>query len=220
MNIDDDGKLLMRTKGQILLQGPYGTIFAKSTYYYGGQYANQPFDFYVEAWSNLGAYEPAEEVGEVDDVGERTAISIIRIFKAPPGYLVACATYDLSGTLVNVSVNGAKDGDWVHSNEVHELYPELQVATSHEDIPETRTFLGLPGKFPIADYLKHAHDVSEATGLESFSDIVSLHYQRNRYVRQDIFTASGTHTTHLLAFKMTPEDQQLQSVDAAMKIRR
>jgi hypothetical protein len=208
--------LLMRTKDQVLSEGPYGTIFAKSVYYYGGQYTGQPSDFHVEAWSNLGSYEHAKE-GFVDNLGSLTAISVVRIFKAPPGYLVACATYDASGRLLVLSVNGAKDGDWVHSNEVLGLYPNLDVATQYLDRPETRKFFGLPGSFPISEYLRHPRDVGERSELTRFSDFVNLHYQRNRYVQQDVFNPEGTHASHLLIYKATPEDQQLESVDAAIK---
>jgi hypothetical protein len=215
LDLDDDGNLLMRIKSQVLAQGPYGTIYAKSTYYYGGQYAHQPPQFDVESWSNMGSYEPAQE-GFVDTLGELTAISIVRIFTSAPGYLVACATYDPSGKLVFITVNGAKNGDWVHSNEVQTIYPDLDVATQFGDRPRTRKFFGLPENFPISEYSKTPRDMGEHAALTSFSDIINLHYQRNRHVRQDVFSPDGSHVTHLLVYKTTPEDQQLAAVDAAM----
>jgi hypothetical protein len=218
--IDRDGKLITRSKTQVLSQGPYGTIFAQSTYYYGPQYNHQPTDFHVELYFNEGSHEPAKRVAAITGLNTLSAISLVRVFKAAPGYLVACATYDAAGRLLVISINGSKGGNWVHSNDVASLYPDLDVATIYVDRPKTRQYFGLPEDFPITKYLKAPYNVGQRTGLESFTDIVSLHYQRNRYLLQDVFKPDGTRESNFLTYTITSEDRQLEAVDAAIKFGR
>jgi hypothetical protein len=219
-DVDRVGKLITRGKTQVLSQGPYGTVFAQSTYYYAGQYNHQPTDFHAELYFNEGSYEPAQQVEMINDVGALSAISVVRVFKAAPGYLVACATYDAAGRLLVISINGSKNGNWVHSNDVLALYPGLDVGTIYEDRPKTRQYFGLPENFPLSDYLKAPHNIGERTELASFSDAVNLHYQRNRHVRQDVFNPDGSHKSHFLTYTITPEDRQLEAIDATMKFGR
>ncbi len=215
--IDSDGKPLTRTKSQVLSAGPYGTVFAESTYYYGTQYNHQPTDFHVELNFNEGAHEPAQQLASLDHPSELSAVSLVRIFKAAPGYLVACATYDPSGSLTVITVNGSKDGNWVNSNELLPLYPGLDVATIYDDRPRTRRFFGLPETFPISDYLRSPRNMGQKTKLTSYTDIVNFHYRRNRFVRQDVYRPDSSHKTSFLKYAVTAEDLQLEPVDAAIQ---
>lgn len=54
----------------------------------------------------------------------------------------------------------------------------------------------------------------------SFSDVVNMHYQRNRFVRQDVFSTGGLPKSHFLKYTMTPEDQQLDAIDSTIKFGR
>lgn len=215
--VDADGALITRSKTQVLMQGPYGTVFADSTYYYGKQYNHGPTDFHVELYFNEGAYEPAERIGFTNEVGALSGISMVRVFRAAPGFLVACATYDRTGRLLVLSVNGSENGNWVHSNRIKALYPNLDVGTIYADEPKTREYFGIPEIFPVADYLQEPQNEAQKVGLEIYSDTVNLHYQRNRYVRQDTFGADGTRTTEFFGYMVTPEDRQLEPIDDRIK---
>jgi hypothetical protein len=211
--LDADGRLITRDKTQVLMQGPYGMVFARSTYYYGKQYNHQPTDFYADLYFSRGSHEPSQQAEEISNFGELSAVSVVRVFKAAPQFLVICATYDASGRLAVLSVNGSKNGDWVHSSEIQALYPDLDVATIYVDTPKTRKYFGLPQTFPIAEYLKSPRDEAQNVELSLYSDTVNLHYHRNRFVRQDDFGADGSHTTRFLKYAITPEDLQLEPVD-------
>jgi hypothetical protein len=72
--VDPDGVLITRNKTQVLMQGPYGTVFAESTYYYGKQYNHAPTDFHAALYFNEGTHEPAQEAEIVNEVGALSAI--------------------------------------------------------------------------------------------------------------------------------------------------
>jgi hypothetical protein len=74
-DIDNDGSLLRRSKFQVLSEGPYGTVFAESTYFYGEQYKHQPTDFHVDLYFADGSHERSQEVQTFRAPGTLSAIS-------------------------------------------------------------------------------------------------------------------------------------------------
>ena len=59
LSIDSDYRLIYREKDQELLQGPFGSIYAKSVYFYDARYRGQATGFEVEAYSkNRGVELP------------------------------------------------------------------------------------------------------------------------------------------------------------------
>jgi hypothetical protein len=216
-DVDPDGTLITRNKRQVLMRGPYGTVFADSTYYYGKQYNHAPTDFHVELYFREGSHEPAERIGVTNEIGELSAISMVRVFRAPPEFLVVCATYDATGRMLVLSVNGSENGNWVHPSEIRTPYPNVDFGTIYEDRPITREYFGLPETFPIADYLRSPQNEAKRASLLVYSDTINLHYQRNRYVRQDTFGVDGLHTTEFFRYKVTPEDRQLEPIDDRIK---
>ena len=220
LEFGENGKLLLRIKYEVLAQGPYGTIFAKSVYYFGGQYKGQAPDFHAESYVKEGVHDSLQPAQEGQDLGELTAISVIRIFKVTQGYLIACATYGASGKLLILDVNGSNDGASLDFDEIRGRYPGVEVGTHYAEFGKVREFFGLPETFPIADYLSRPQSIGDNTGLDVFSELINLHYQRNRYVRQDVFYPGKPRTSHLFAYPITTEDRQLQGLEDAMSFAR
>jgi len=103
----------------------------------------------------------------------------------------------------------------VHSNEIHGLYPDLDVATMIGDRPKTRGRFGIPAVFPVRSYRHHQSDVFQQIDLKSALDVVNFHYERNLWVRQDFFLPEGPARTRYLTYVNTSEDRALESVDSA-----
>jgi hypothetical protein len=215
--VEPGDSLYSRDKVQILLSGPFGTIYAQSTYFYAPP---SPTLFYVVLYMN-GSGEPFRLLPS-PPVGEDltlSAISVVRIFRAPPGFLVVSANYAPDGHLESLHVNGSRQGEWVHSNELRPLYPDVEVATMIGDRPKTRERFGLPATFPV-QYLKATARekpalIFQGVDLQSSMDVVNLHYDRNHWVRQDSFLPDGTQSTRFLAYAVTDEDKVLKGIDDA-----
>jgi hypothetical protein len=112
-------------------------------------------------------------------------------------------------------VNGSKNGDWVHSNQIHALYSDLDVATMIGDRPKTRERFGIPAVFPVKSYHHNQSDVFRQIDLKSALDVVNFHYERNLWVRQDSFLPEEPARTRYLTYVNTSEDKVLESVDSA-----
>jgi hypothetical protein len=210
-----DGRLLYRNKYQELLRGPFGTVYAESTYYYSEQYKGQTPEFTTVAYANSMEHEPPE-IGEAlppDEALNLSAVSVVRIFRAPPELLIVSANYDAHGAIQSIHVNGAKGGDWVHSNEVPDPYRGLGVATMFGDRPAARAYYGLPGAFPVEAYRRDPTDVFGHSALESDLDVVHLHFNRNQWVQQDVFRPQELIKRRILRFQVTEQDLVLDSWD-------
>lgn len=212
-----DDVIYTKTKYQILLSGPFGTVYAESTYFYPPFYKDQPTQFFSVLYMNGLGCEPFQLISALpaSKTLRLSAISVIRIFPEPPGFLVVSANYAPDGHLESLHVNGSKHGDWVHSNEIHGLYPDLDVATMIGDRPKTRGRFGIPAVFPVRSYRHHQSDVFQQIDLKSALDVVNFHYERNLWVRQDFFLPEGPARTRYLTYVNTSEDRALESVDSA-----
>lgn len=212
-----DNSISTRSKYQILLSGPYGTVYAESTYFYDPSYHKQPTTFESALYFNNLNSEPSQLVSALPAAENLrlSAISVIRVFQAPPEFLVISADYAPDGHLGRVHVNGSKHGDWVHSNEIRDLYPGLDVATGIGDWPKTRERFGIPKSFPVKEYQHKPSDVLSRVELKSALDVVNFHYDRNLWVQQDSSLPDGTNHTRFLTYVATREDRILQSIDSA-----
>jgi len=212
--VNADDSIVTRTKYQVLLSGPFGTVYAETTYYYASEYTGQSTQFFTVPYSNKVGHEPFQIASSLPSTPRTlSAISIVRVFSAAPEFLIVSANYAPDGHLEALHVNGSENGDWVHSNTVHSLYPELDVATSIGDRPRTREIFGLPERFPVERYIHTGSPPFEKTNFARFSDVVNMHYDRNRWVQQDAFLADGAHQIRFLTYKITDADEELASID-------
>jgi hypothetical protein len=217
ISMTDHSVIETKSSEQVILTGDYGTVYVRTTHFYPPKYVPQPIEFYAELWFSRPNQATAERVGAFDQTADLGAITVVRVFRAPPGFLVVCATYDQNGHVAVLSVNGSRGGEWVHSNELLPLYKNLDVATSFGDRPRTRQYFGLPETFPIADYLHAYRNVSKPVNLQSYQDVINLHYQRNQYVRQDLFSPDGTRKTEFLHYPLTSAYEELKPLDDRMQ---
>jgi hypothetical protein len=211
-------KSVIETKSslQVLIRGDYGTVYVSTTHWYPPIYQAQPIDFHAELWFSGPNPATPERVQAFNQTIDLSAVTVIRVFRAPPEFLVVCATYGYDGHVTTLSVNGSRGGDWVHSNELLPLYKDLDIATSYGDRPRTLRYFGLPETFPIAGYLRDYRPAFTPVKLELYQDVINLHYRRNEYVRQDVFPVTGTRTTEFLRYPSTAAFQALKPIDDRM----
>lgn len=213
-NVSADDSLLSRTKYQELFSGPFGKIYAESTYGYSKE--REPHArFFVSSYANSIESEPAEIVKALvkPESLNLDAISVIRVFRAAPEYLVICASYGADGTLNTLAVNGAKNGDWVHSNEVKAQHGSEDVGIMFQGYEKSRARFGLPKQFPVQSYLQNGGDVLERIDMQQEMDIIQLHYNCNSQVRQDIVLKNAEQQTRrFLKFVVTEQDRVLDQL--------
>jgi hypothetical protein len=112
-NLDPDYRLLWRTKHQRLLAGEFGTVYGFITYWYGPQYGDHPHRLMTYLYVDDLRQELPREGPPPDpppSASSLSAVSVVRVLRAPPGALVASANYARDGHLYALHVNGSRQG--------------------------------------------------------------------------------------------------------------
>jgi hypothetical protein len=63
----------------------------------------------------------------------------------------------------------------------------------------------LPDPFPIAAYLSGNPRTWKDVGKPNIENVINLHYDYNRWVRQDVFDSADNSTVRHLTYVVTPE---------------
>lgn len=212
--VSPENRLGSRTKRQELLHGAFGTVYAQTQFYYGDTPGYEGIKFSVSLYANEAEHEPPQIITALPETQlELSAITLVRVFRSPPEYIVLIAQYSPDGYLNFLSVDGAKDGNWVHNSVLQSLDDSLGFGLG--ELTKNQIRFGFPERFPVADYLKKAEPVWKAAAMPSTLDVVNLHYERNRWVRQDSFSVKGKET-RFLTYAVTPQDLMLEPVDQTM----
>lgn len=212
--LDTNHRLVYRSKQLRLLSGPYGTVYGLVRYYYAERYGKNSLE--TRSWFN-GIRQVLPVVSDrVDDIEKMplSAVSVVRVFRAEPEFLIASSNYSSDGHLYALHVYGAKDGECVHSSELPRRYDkEFIHDTRIGDDKKTREYFGIPGRFPIAAFLDESSAPFAQVELDSVLDVVNLHYDESRVVRQVAYGPHQGRTTSFLTFPQTKEDEALRSRD-------
>lgn len=203
-----DKRIIARSKQQELTHGPYGTVYANTSYYYGIKPGS---DFHVSLYANKAEHEPAQVVDSLPQPRPPLdAISIVRVFRTPPGYAVVVATYNAQGNRKGAGNYWSEGGDW-QAGVGKELSEQIRALGASKEAPDE--LYGFPFQFPIADYVDRSAWVWKDVGKPNPENFINLHYDYNRWVRQDAFDVAGKRTTRYLTFVVTPEDLMLEPID-------
>ncbi|HEY1758479.1 MAG TPA: hypothetical protein VGG72_24120 [Bryobacteraceae bacterium] len=200
-HLSPDLKLLSREKTQELFSWPNGQVFATIRYGYDTTYGPASMIFEVRPSRGEIQHEPATIAMSLSSAAnELSAISVVRAFRSASGETVAVATYSPAhGDLLNVT------GD---------MSPRVGISM------KTWVAFGFPASFSIAAYQANPTWQSPLGTLLSYLTVVNFHYNRNRWVRQDVFvdgdTEPGKHQTRFLEYQLTAQDSMLETADRTL----
>jgi hypothetical protein len=208
-------RLIEREKNQELLRGEFGSVYAKTTYYYDSMYRGQATGFEVNSYSKLVSSD-SPSIGAsvpVDAASRVAAVSLVRIVKARPGFAILAATYSPDGRLQSLTVDAARGGDWVAANELSGNNPPIGGGRFHDGGIQLRPWYGIPDHFPVEAYTAEPSVQWPPTGYPERLTAVHLHYDRNRWVRQDIYENGVRTASRSLQFPATESDRVLAPID-------
>jgi hypothetical protein len=215
--IGQDNVLTSRVKFQELATGIFGTVYAETKYIYGAH----AILFTVRARANATPHEVPEVATVMPDQNlSLDAISVIRVFVAGSGLIVASAQYLPDGQLENVVIDGTRGGDWIHNNAIDELDPSLEASTSRglADYLRFRRIFGFPERLPALAMLSDANLWTSGDRTPSLT-LINLHYDRNRWVKQITIKASGAQESRILTYRITKQDRALESIERQLLFR-
>lgn len=214
-HVDSSNRLITRSKYQELLTGEYGTVYAEITYHYADDYKgdNWATSFTTESYTADVPHEPSQTIDALPSAAnlELSAISVVRVFKNGAEFVIASANYAHDGHFESINVSGSRNGEWLGDRFVIPGVEGIGHGEFYSGFKARQAF-GLPRVFPKALYLAHPMPICGSAILTSALDVVNLHYNRNRWVRQDLYS-DGVIKTKFLEFRFTPEDKALETID-------
>lgn len=209
-------KIELRSRNARLMHGSFGTVYAKTTYYYDPRYDHQPNQIEVRPYSNAMWQQLAAADSTTAPAADLTlhAIAIVRIFRAAPQYLIAAANYDTAGKLASLSVDGVEAGDW--SGDRSRQTPR----DGHVNLPvwlgdraaQIRIF-GIPTRFPVAAYRARDELSLPRPELAEVITAIQLLFDEGYVVRQEYRTPGASSVIRTLRFGRSPEGAILGPLD-------
>jgi hypothetical protein len=213
---DSQYRLIYREKYQELLHGDFGSVYAQSTYYYDARYRGQATGFEVNGYSKLVGSESPSVTSSIpaESSGQVVAISLVRVLRAHPGFAVLSATYSPNGKLQSLSVDAARGGDWVGASEFVGSDPPINGGRFYGGGIQLRPWYGIPSNFPVQAYTANPTAVWPNAGYPEEFAAVHLHYDANRWVRQDTYVDGIRTESRNLHFPSTAQDNMLEPIDS------
>jgi len=204
-------QMLDRTVKSIqLMKGPFGTVYAERTCFF-----NRPTE---TSWSNVSVHSyfnasstevPSELPRPPGTLPPLTSLSLIRIYRAFPEYLVVAANYEPNGELGSLHIDGAKDGNWLHSNYV----PAAQDGFVHRpakgwDLNALKRY-GIPAQIDVRGYLRSHHIPLPVASLPQEVTVLNQHYGYNRFIQLDELSNGTVISSRFLQPSDTDEEKVL-----------
>ncbi len=181
---------------------------------YEKEYAPNAIAFEISANPFHGTSEPPRVISALpkhtmQTLRKFTVMSVVRVFRSAKGYTVAIGYYSPEGRLVvPISSELMKNGERVYAGTM-----------TYGDEEHDRIAFGFPTRIDVAKYLQNPKPFWKRTSLLNTTNIVNLHYDRNKWVRQDTFAGTSSPKTRFLTYLTMAQDIMLAPIDQKMPFR-
>jgi hypothetical protein len=200
-------RILDRTvKTEELLKGAFGTLYSTKTCFYESPLTRGYSSVSVGAGYNDIATEiPIELPKDPETLPPLTSISVVRIFRDLPEYIVVVANYEVDGKMGGLQVSGAKGGNGdplFHGGSYVVPYPTGEPSRLIKKY-------GLPDLVDIQEYLRSSRLLLPPVAFQQEITIVDLHYGYDKLIRQDLLKDGVLTSSRFLQPSVTPEENIL-----------
>jgi len=141
-----------------------------------------------------------------------TSLSLVRVFRAFPEYLIVAANYEATGELGSLHIDGAKGGDWLHSSFVPAAQDSFDRRIPKDRGTETLRKYGIPAHIDVQEYLRSHRIPIPTVPLPQEITVLNLHYGYNRLILQDELNAGVAISSRFLQPSVTEEENRLNAL--------
>jgi hypothetical protein len=199
-------QVLDRTvKDEEILKGSYGTVYSKKTCFYASTLARGHSTVSVGGGNNGIDEVPIELANAPEALPPLTSVSLIRIFRTAPEYVVVAGNYEPDGKMGSLQISGAKGGD-------RAAYPGggdyVFPGPMGQPAAWAKQF-GIPVRIGVQDYLRSRRLTLPAVALPQEIVVVDLHYGYDKLIRQDVLSDGTISSSRFLLPSVTPEEKIL-----------
>jgi hypothetical protein len=197
-------KVLDRTvKDDVILTGNFGTLIAKKECFYARPISEGWSGLQVEIASNNypSAHEiPSQVSTPPKELPPLTSLSLVRVFREPPGFTVASANFEANGTLGSLNVGQIARGDLTPGS-------HTSIRPSYAD-PDLKKY-GIPSRMDVQQYAGTGRLQLIPVSLPQEATIVILHYGFGKLMRLDTLAGGSVISSRFLQPGITEEEKAL-----------
>ena len=117
--------------------------------------------------------------------------------------------YEPNGDLGSLHIDGAKDGNWVHSNFVPAAKDGFDVRIPKDRDLAALVRYGIPAHIDVQGYLRSRHFPLPTASLPQEKTVLNQHYGYNNLIRQDELNDGTVISSRLLQPLNTDEESVL-----------
>ncbi len=201
-------QVLDRTvKTDEILRGPFGSVNAVKECFYTRPIENGPGFVAVEFNSNDVEHEvPSEITSSPKDLPALTSLSLVRIFRTNPEYVIVSASYERDGGLGSLNFGAAKNG---HPDQTVRSW--TAVYRSSDPLPELGPLLtkyGIPTHIDVERYLLSRNMPLPAVALDQEKNVMNEFYGFGKLIRQDELKDGAIVASRWLQPSVTEEEKE------------
>ena len=207
----DANQVLDRTVKTVeILRGRFGAVYAEKDCFYTRPVENTYSFVSVQAYFKHPIIEvPTELLHAPDPLPPLTSLSLIRVFRTFPEYLVIAANYEPNGELGSLHIDGAKDGDWVSGSFVPAAAEAFVRRLPNDHSSETARKYGIPEHIDIDAYRRSRRIPLGEVRIPEEVVVLNQHYGYNKLIRQDELRGGTMVRTRFLEPSVTEEETVL-----------
>jgi hypothetical protein len=194
-------QILDRTvKTDLILSGAYGNLYIQKECFYASPIQRGYSAVSVQSYFGSSIDARPAEVPSPQDLPPLTSVSLVRVLRVAPEFVVVSANYEVSGALLSVNVSQAKGGEWV-SGATH----MVQVEGRSDYLQQ----YGIPVSMDVPGYARNQRFPLPAVDSPQELAAVVQSYGFDKLIRVDVLKDGAAASTRFLQPEMTKEEEQL-----------
>lgn len=207
-------QVLDRTvKTDEILRGPFGTVDAVKECFYSRPIENVFGSVSVEFNGNDTEHElPSVVPSPAEGLPPLTSLSLVRIFRTSPEYVIVSANYERDGSLGSLNFGSAKDGQpggTGRSGTAIYRTPDPQVnEIVRKGLDPELAKYGIPVHIDVQRYLLSRQMPLPAVALDQEKNVMNEFYGFGKFIRQDELKDGAIVASRWLQPSVTEEEKE------------
>jgi hypothetical protein len=210
LETDKDQVLDRTVKTDEILRGAFGAINAERECFYTRPIENVYGSVSVEFNGNDVEHElPSEISSPPEGLPALTSLSLVRIFRTGPEYVIVSANYEQDGSLVFGSAKDGHPGGTGPSGTAIYRTPDPQVnEIVRKGLDPELTKYGIPTHIDVQKYLLSRQMPLPAVALDQEKNVMNEFYGFGKFIRQDELKDGAIVASRWLQPSVTKEEKE------------
>jgi hypothetical protein len=213
LETNQDQVLDRTVKTDEILRGPFGALNAERQCFYTRPIQSGYGSVSVEFNGNDTEHElPSEVSSPTEGLPALTSLSLVRIFRTSPEYVIVSANYERDGSLGSLNFAAAKNGypagNGPFGTAMYRTGDPQVDDLQRKELAPSLTKYGIPTHIDVEKYLLSRQMPLPAVALDQEKNVMNEFYGFGKFIRQDELKDSAIVASRWLQPSVTEEEKQ------------